>query len=213
MIALETVALAATTFGGGAAAIELFLKWRQARRDADQEAGEITDLGQRVMELEAMLVDRQQQPQPAIDPVALYQAIQQLPSQVLRTIQGSINPQQGKVAELLAYAELRQDYDQVVPLGKPVDFIGFKYSTGNPGPCDCPVGSYDRGGVHEPYCGTWQGEARIDFVEVKSGRAQLTPEEKFIQQIVDHKNVQFRLVRVTDESRRLLGATDTESQG
>lgn len=139
-------------------------------------------------ELEAMVAPHE----PTVDPVALYQAIERLPRKVLETINGSINPQQGKVAELLAYAELRNDYDQVVPLGKPIDFIGFRY-----GP-----------------------DPHIDFVEIKSGHSSLTPDERVIQAIVDWHNegpkglsegeesprrVRFRLIRVTDEAKRLLG--------
>src|SRR3989338_9700153 len=57
--------------------------------------------------------------------LSLYKEIQNLPNKVLNTIQGSLNPQKGKVAELLTFAELRYDYDIIIPLGKPVDFIGI----------------------------------------------------------------------------------------
>ena len=63
---------------------------------------------------------------PSPNLVALYQEIQKLPSRVLSTIQGSINPKKGKVAELLTYAELRYDYDVIIPLGQPIDFIEVK---------------------------------------------------------------------------------------
>src|SRR2546430_1734392 len=87
------------------------------------------------------------------DVVDLYRGLQELPSRVLQTIQGSINPQKGKMAELLTYAELRYDYDRIVPLGQPIDFVGIK-----------------------------NGE-RIDFIEVKSGSALLTEEEKHIKNL------------------------------
>src|SRR5688572_14035618 len=78
------------------------------------------------------------------DLIELYRGLQILPTRVLQTIQGSINPQKGKMAELLTYAELRYDYDRIIPLGWPIDFVGVK-----------------------------NGE-RIDFIEVKSGGALLT---------------------------------------
>src|SRR5947209_3459107 len=86
--------------------------------------------------------------------VAIYQEIQAVPARVLSTIQGSINPQKGKVAELLTYAELRYDYDKIVPLGSPIDFIGIKH-----------------------------GE-KIDFIEVKSGGAVLSDDEKEIKKLI-----------------------------
>ena len=60
------------------------------------------------------------------DLIDLYKGVQDLPSRVLATLQGSINPQKGKMAELLTYAELRYDYDRIIPLGWPIDFIGIK---------------------------------------------------------------------------------------
>src|SRR5690349_13110608 len=62
------------------------------------------------------------------DMIDLYRRVDDLPSRVLQTIQGSINPQKGKMAELLTYAELRYDYDRIIPLGWPIDFIGIKNS-------------------------------------------------------------------------------------
>src|SRR5688572_18828449 len=62
-------------------------------------------------------------PQDFID---LYKQVDGLPVRILQTIQGSINPQKGKMAELLTYAELRYDYDRIIPLGWPIDFIGIK---------------------------------------------------------------------------------------
>ena len=89
---------------------------------------------------------------------------------VLQVIQGSINPQKGKMAELLTYAELRYDYDRIIPLGHPVDFIGIK-----------------------------NGE-RIDFIEVKSGQSfLLTDEEKHIKNLITNGRVNFRLIKVAEE--------------
>lgn len=107
--------------------------------------------------------------------IALYQEIQNLPAKILNTIQGSLNPQKGKVAELLTYAELRYDYDVIIPLGRPIDFIGIK------------------------------NKEKIDFIEVKSSLNKnkasltLTEEEKEIQRLIKAGQVNFRLVVVKEE--------------
>lgn len=106
-------------------------------------------------------------PQDFID---LYRQVEGLPLRVLQTIQGSINPQKGKMAELLTYAELRYDYDRIIPLGWPIDFIGIK------------------------------NNERIDFIEVKSGTTHiLTDEEKHIKNLIAHGRVNFRLIKVSEE--------------
>src|SRR3990167_11343568 len=104
------------------------------------------------------------------DVIDLYRGIQDLPARVLQTIQGSINPQKGKMAELLVYAELRYDYDRIIPLGWPIDFICIK------------------------------NNERIDFIEVKSGKFYvLTEEEKHIKNLIAKGLVNFRLIKVTEE--------------
>jgi len=104
------------------------------------------------------------------DFISLYKQVADLPARVLQTIQGSINPQKGKVAELLTYAELRYDYDRIIPLGSPIDFIGIK------------------------------NNEQIDFIEVKSGNfATLTEEEKHIKNLVVTGRVHFRLIKISDE--------------
>ena len=104
------------------------------------------------------------------DLIDLYRGVQDLPAKVLQVIQGSINPQKGRMAELLTYAELRYDYDRVIPLGSPVDFIGIK-----------------------------NGE-RIDFIEIKSGLNYiLTDEEKHIKNLITQGKINFRLIKITEE--------------
>src|SRR5690348_10686054 len=106
-------------------------------------------------------------PQDFID---LYKQVDNLPVKVLQTIQGSINPQKGKMAELLTYAELRYDYDRIIPLGWPIDFIGIK------------------------------NNQQIDFIEVKSGNsALLTEEEKHIKNLITQGRVHFRLIKITED--------------
>ncbi len=115
------------------------------------------------------------------DLIDLYRGVQDLPAKVLQVLQGSINPQKGKMAELLTYAELRYDYDRIIPLGWPIDFIGIK-----------------------------NGE-RIDFIEVKSGVTHiLTEEEKHIKNLIVSGRVNFRLIKVTeDEIQKFITARKT----
>jgi len=100
--------------------------------------------------------------------LSIYQEIQALPAKVLASIQGSINPQKGKVAELLTYAELRHDYDTIIPLGQPFDFLGIKF------------------------------DDKIDFIEVKSEGSRLSENEKAISHLICQGKVHFRLVVVKD---------------
>lgn len=109
------------------------------------------------------------------DFITLYQEMQALPARVLATIQGSINPQKGKVAELLTYAELRYDYDKIIPLGSPVDFIGIKHGQ------------------------------KIDFIEVKSGGAVLSEDEKEVRKLIASGRVNFRLITVKEAAAESLG--------
>ncbi len=104
------------------------------------------------------------------DLIDLYKGVQELPQKVLQVIQGSINPQKGRMAELLTFAELRYDYDRIIPLGWPIDFIGIK------------------------------NNQQIDFIEVKSGENHvLTEEEKHIRNLITAGKVSFRLIKVTEE--------------
>ncbi len=134
----------------------------------------------------AYLVGRLQNKKPSSeipqDFIDLYRQVDGLPLKVLQTIQGSINPQKGKMAELLTYAELRYDYDRIIPLGWPIDFIGIK------------------------------NNERIDFIEVKSGTAAvLTEEEKHIKSLIANGRVSFRLIKVTeDEVHRFVSAKREE---
>lgn len=105
-------------------------------------------------------------PQDIID---LYRKVDTLPLRIMQTIQGSINPQKGKMAELLTYAELRYDYDRIIPLGQPIDFIGIK------------------------------NNSTIDFIEIKSGESfVLTDEEKHIKKLIAAGRVNFRLIKITE---------------
>ena len=118
-------------------------------------------------------------PQDLID---LYKQVNGLPLRILQTIQGSINPQKGKMAELLTYAELRYDYDRIIPLGWPIDFIGIKNND------------------------------RVDFIEVKSGNAVLTDEEKHIKNLVTQGRVYFRQIKITDTEINQFMSAHSKSQ-
>jgi len=103
------------------------------------------------------------------DMIDLYRKVDTLPLRIMQTIQGSINPQKGKMAELLTYAELRYDYDRIIPLGQPIDFIGIK------------------------------NNQTIDFIEIKSGESfVLTDEEKHIKKLIAAGRVNFRLIKITE---------------
>jgi predicted Holliday junction resolvase-like endonuclease len=103
------------------------------------------------------------------DMIDLYRKVDNLPLRIMQTIQGSINPQKGKMAELLTYAELRYDYDRIIPLGQPIDFIGIKNND------------------------------TIDFIEIKSGESfVLTEEEKHIKKLIAAGRVNFRLIKITE---------------
>ncbi len=121
----------------------------------------------------AYLIGRLQSKRPSdipTDLIDLYKGVQDLPAKVLQVIHGSISPQKGRMAELLTYAELRYDYDRIIPLGWPIDFVGIK------------------NGV------------KIDFIEVKSGQSfLLTEEEKHIKNLIAAGRVNFRLIKVTEE--------------
>jgi len=120
------------------------------------------------------------QPLPT-DFISIYNDIKELPSKILAVIQGSINPQKGKVAELLTYAELRYDYDRIIPLGHPIDFIGIKNGK------------------------------KVDFIEVKSGGSQLSFEEKAIQELIKEGKVNFRLIRITNEEVDMMNTKEEET--
>lgn len=117
------------------------------------------------------------------DIIDLYRGLQELPQKVLQVIQGSINPQKGRMAELLTYAELRYDYDRIIPLGWPIDFIGIK------------------------------NNERIDFIEVKSGQFPiLTEEEKHIKNLITSGKISFRLIKITEEEIQKFVAARKESE-
>ena len=59
------------------------------------------------------------------DSKSIIRAIEGIPSSVLKVVQGSINPRKGKIGELLTLLELKGEYEIIIPLGQPIDFIGI----------------------------------------------------------------------------------------
>lgn len=101
--------------------------------------------------------------------LALADEMRKLPVRVLHTVQGSISPKKGKVGELIFYTRLLSEYDRLIPLGQPIDFIGIK------------------------------NRRSIDFIEVKTGGAGLSREETEIKRLVEEGNIRFLLMRTDKE--------------
>ncbi len=104
--------------------------------------------------------------------IALLDEVRKLPVRVLHTVQGSISPKKGKMGELIVYTRLLAEYDRLIPLGQPVDFIGVRNHRG------------------------------IDFIEVKTGGSGLTKEEAEIKRLIEEGKVRFVLQRVNSEVYR-----------
>jgi len=91
----------------------------------------------------------------------IQQILEGLPHDVLKSITSSEAVRTGKLNELLATLELTQ-YDRLFYLGgEPIDFVGIKYDEG------------------------------IDFIEVKTGKARLTEDEKKLKDLIELKMVNY----------------------
>jgi predicted Holliday junction resolvase-like endonuclease len=87
--------------------------------------------------------------------------LESLPRDVLKSITSSEAVRSGKLNELLATLELTH-YDRLFYLGgNPVDFVGIKYGEG------------------------------IDFIEVKTEKAALSPAEKELKDLIECKMVNY----------------------
>lgn len=104
--------------------------------------------------------------------LAIVDEMRKLPARVLHTVQGSISPKKGKVGELIFYTRLLSEYDRLIPLGRPIDFIGIK------------------------------NRRSIDFIEVKTGGAGLSGEEAEIKRLVEEGKTRFLLLRTDREVYR-----------
>ncbi|TES83589.1 MAG: hypothetical protein E3J92_02845 [Dehalococcoidia bacterium] len=93
--------------------------------------------------------------------------LESLPRDVLKSITSSEAVRAGKLNELLATLELTH-YDRLFYLGgNPVDFVGIKYGEG------------------------------IDFIEVKTEKAALSPAEKELKDLIECKMVNYVSLSVT----------------
>jgi predicted Holliday junction resolvase-like endonuclease len=102
--------------------------------------------------------------------------IDALPNKVLESINGSISNQKGKLAELIAYVNLKAGYDKVIPLGNIVDFIGIRFPTEN-----------DPG--------------TFDFIDVKNGKsARLSEDQKQLQKLIQSQSIQFLKIKITTDN-------------
>lgn len=104
----------------------------------------------------------------------LQQSHQHLPQSILRCLQGSVNHVKGQTAELIAYLQLHSAYDRLVPFNNVIDFIGIRYPREN-----------DPG--------------RLDFIDIKTGSARLSPEQVKLRQLVENKQVYFIKVKIRTE--------------
>src|SRR5690606_15935370 len=90
-----------------------------------------------------------------------------MPSQVLKSITGSSNTYKGKLGELIAFIQLKAEYDRIIPLGNIVDFIGIDF------------GTKDKPG-------------KIVFIDIKTGKnARLSADQKAIKKIIEAGNIHF----------------------
>ncbi len=103
--------------------------------------------------------------------------LEDLPHDVLESITHSLGKRTGKLNELLATFELTQ-YDRLVYLGEPVDFIGIKY------------------------------DESIDFIEVKTGKARLSPDEVKLKDLIECKMVNY--VQLSVQKIGIAEEIDTE---
>ena len=118
--------------------------------------------------------------------------IDEIPTKVLNAVRGANNKLVGEFGEFAAHLLIRQEYDKVIYLGDVCDFVGFKYPTATtPG--------------------------RIEFIEIKTGNAKLSTNQKKLKSLVnginltDSKktNVLFRQIKIDDQVIKPINETET----
>jgi hypothetical protein len=105
-----------------------------------------------------------------VDLQPIKEHLDKLPSKVLSTIQGSTNNLKGDLGEYIGYLKLHAMYDRVIPLGSITDFIGIKL------PAEDIEGS-------------------VDFIDIKTGSARLSKEQRLLQKLIEDKKV--NLIKLT----------------
>ena len=105
----------------------------------------------------------------------LRRELNNMPSKLLESITSSVNVQKGKLAELVAYLNLRSEYDQVFPMGGVVDYIALKYPS--------------------------QGsEGQLDFIDVKNGMsARLSKPQTALKKVIQKGKINFIQLRTDTE--------------
>ncbi len=98
--------------------------------------------------------------------------VNDLPRQVLDSITGSTSQHKGKLAELIAYIDLKAQYDRLIPLNSIVDFICIRFpKEGQPG--------------------------AVVFLDIKNGKAaRLSEDQKMLKSIIEAGQIEFLKIRI-----------------
>jgi len=96
----------------------------------------------------------------------LQDAIDGLPNKVLQSITSSANTHKGALGELIGYTKLHATYDRVIPLSDIADFLCIRFST-----------------TEEDGC--------MDFIDIKTGKARLSTEQREMRKLIQEKKVNF----------------------
>ncbi len=109
-------------------------------------------------------------------------SLDNVPNKVLESITGSVSQSKGKLAELIAYINLKANYDRVIPLGSIVDFIMIQFPKG-----DLP--------------------GKLVFADIKNGSsARLSADQKMLKKIIDSHNIEFIKIKIATEEVNALEA-------
>lgn len=124
-----------------------------------------------------------------INVAGIEKAIQEIPNKVLSSITSSTNNIKGNLGELIAYLQLKGEYDRLIPLGDIVDFIGIKFQKDN-----------------EP--------GRVDFIDIKTGdSAKLSKGQQKLRDLIEKQKVNFLKIKVATDARKETSSEDAFSQG
>lgn len=104
-----------------------------------------------------------------LDPV--HRAIEGIPNKVLQSIVSKNNNYRGDLGELVSFLKLGSIYDRVIPINNLADFIGIKFPTETE-------------------------EGRIDFIDVKTGKASLSKDQKILKKLIEDKKINFVKFRI-----------------
>lgn len=95
------------------------LRWRQQARTTGDDGDVLVNIGKIAEQLDG-------NKETLGDLITMIGDVdEQMPRKVLAVVQGSINPRKGKIGELITMLELNSEYERLIPLGQPIDFIGI----------------------------------------------------------------------------------------